>query len=164
MDHEADDRTAREKACSQKTAEPDIVRACRALYAAIDDLDQAAVDRLGVARSDLRCLNLLEHGSKRPKDIARELGLTSGSITTMLDRLEVKGLIARMPDAGDRRGLLVSPTPALFARLGPIYRTVALALTATVAGYDEAERRQAARHLDDVTRACRHALATLTGE
>jgi len=147
-----------------KTSEPDIVRACRALYAAIDRLDQAAVDQLGIARSDLRCLNLLEHGSKRPKDIARELGLTSGSITTMLDRLERKRLVARLPDPDDRRGLLVSPTPELFARLGPIYRTVAFALTTTVEGYDAGERRQAAKHLADVTLACKAALARLKSD
>jgi DNA-binding MarR family transcriptional regulator len=144
-----------------QSEEPDIIRACRALYAAIDRLDQAAADQLGIARSDLRCLNLLEHGPKRPGDIARELGLTTGSITALLDRLERKGLVARLPDPGDRRGLLISPTPELFAQLGPIYRTVAVTLTATVEGYDRVERQQAVRHLGDVTRACATALARL---
>jgi DNA-binding MarR family transcriptional regulator len=145
-------------------AEPEIVRACRALYAAIDRLDQAAADHIGVARSDLRCLNLLEKGPQRPAEIARSLGLTTGSITALLDRLEKKGLIERTNDPGDRRGLLVRPTALVFAELGPIFRMVAITLAATVERYSDQERTEAVKHLDDVTRACEIALAKVRNE
>ena len=141
-----------------EAGEPDIVKACRALYAAIDRLDHAAAQRVGVSRSELRCLNLLEHGPVRPLDLARGLELTTGSMTTMLDRLERKGLVTRGPSPTDRRSIQISATPEVFRQLGPLYRAVALTLAETVQGYDETERVLAVKHLRDVTRACEAAL------
>ena len=40
----------------------DLVAACRRLFSAIDKLDAEAASRVGVARNDLRCRNLLETG------------------------------------------------------------------------------------------------------
>lgn len=142
----------------EQPQEPEIVRACRALYAAIDRLDHTAAERLGVSRNELRCLNLLEHGPCRPGDIARQLDLTTGSITTMLDRLERKGLVIRSRNDADRRGVMISPTPQLFQQLGPIYRAVATALVENMSRYSQDEQALAVKHLDDVTRACEGAL------
>lgn len=44
--------------------------------------------------------------------LADEMGLTSGAMTNRLDRLEQAGLIRRLPDPEDRRGVLVEPTEA----------------------------------------------------
>jgi DNA-binding MarR family transcriptional regulator len=38
--------------------------------------------------------------------------LSSGGTTKRLDRLEQAGLVARAPDPGDRRGTLITLTPA----------------------------------------------------
>lgn len=108
----------------------DLVTACRALYDAIDRLDQAAADKVGVSRNDLRALNLLERGPVAPGVMARSLGLTSGATTTLIDRIERKGLVRRKPDPNDRRGLLVEPTEKMFAELAPLYRGVAEELRA----------------------------------
>ncbi|QEC48383.1 MarR family transcriptional regulator [Baekduia soli] len=48
----------------------------------------------------------------RPSEFARTLMLTSSGTTKRLDRLEQAGLIAREPDPGDRRGTLITLTPA----------------------------------------------------
>ncbi len=140
--------------------EPAIVKACRALYAAIDRLDHEAAKKAGVSRSELRCLNLLEHGPCRPGDIARALDLTTGSVTTMLDRLEQKGLVQRSQSQSDRRSILISATPEVFRQLGPLYRAVARSLVAKVETYPDEEQTMAVRHLNDVTSAC---LAALNG-
>jgi DNA-binding MarR family transcriptional regulator len=47
---------------------------------------------------------------KSPGDLARKLELSSGAMTNRLDRLERAGLVARLPDPDDRRGLLVELT------------------------------------------------------
>ncbi|MDE3086179.1 MAG: MarR family transcriptional regulator [Acidobacteriota bacterium] len=46
-----------------------------------------------------------------PGTIAERLLITSGSMTSMLDTLEKRGLIVRMPHPDDRRKLLVDVTP-----------------------------------------------------
>jgi DNA-binding MarR family transcriptional regulator len=48
----------------------------------------------------------------RPTEFAGALMLTSSGTTKRLDRLEQAGLIARAPDPDDRRGTLITLTPA----------------------------------------------------
>jgi DNA-binding MarR family transcriptional regulator len=48
----------------------------------------------------------------RPTDFANTLMLTSSGTTKRLDRLEQAGLIERAPDPADRRGILITLTPA----------------------------------------------------
>jgi DNA-binding MarR family transcriptional regulator len=139
-------------------SEPEIVRASRALYHAIDRLDHFAAQKMGISRNELRCLNLLENGPVRPGQITLSLNFTSGSVTTMLDRLEKKGLIQRKLDPTDRRGSLISATAKVFAELGPIYKSVAISLGQTVARYSIEERQRAVAHLNDVTHACLNAI------
>lgn len=130
-----------------------VVAACRRLHAAIDALDQRAADTLGISRNDLRCLNLLEHGPLPPTQLCVALGLTSGSITTLVDRLAAKGLVARARDPSDRRGVLVSATPHVYATIGRLYRGCAEAVAKIVATYPIDERGEAVRHLSDVAAA-----------
>jgi DNA-binding MarR family transcriptional regulator len=49
-----------------------------------------------------------------PTDLFEEMMITSGAMTNRIDRLEEAGLVARLPDPGDRRGVLVELTPAGF--------------------------------------------------
>lgn len=53
----------------------------------------------------------------RPTEFTTTLMLTSSGTTKRLDRLEQAGLIARTPDPGDRRGTLITLTPAGHALL-----------------------------------------------
>lgn len=48
---------------------------------------------------------MAEEISTRMSDIALDLGVTSRTITTMVDALEREGLIERVPDANDRRAI-----------------------------------------------------------
>jgi DNA-binding MarR family transcriptional regulator len=48
----------------------------------------------------------------RPSDFSGALMLTSSGTTKRLDRLEQAGLITREPDPQDRRGILITLTPA----------------------------------------------------
>jgi DNA-binding MarR family transcriptional regulator len=127
----------------------DAIAACRRLHAAIDGLDQAAADLLGVSRSDLRCLNLLEHGPMHPKHVSASLGITPGSVTAMIDRLEAKGLVERARTPGDRRRVLVSATPRVFQTVGALYRSCAVALRELVMSYPADEQALAVRHLTE---------------
>jgi DNA-binding MarR family transcriptional regulator len=48
----------------------------------------------------------------RPSALAARLGVTSGTTTALVDRLEVHGLVVRTPHPDDRRSLLVVATEA----------------------------------------------------
>ncbi|WP_170181850.1 MarR family winged helix-turn-helix transcriptional regulator [Phreatobacter stygius] len=47
----------------------------------------------------------------RPTDILRDSLLSSGAVTNRIDKVERLGLVERVPDAGDRRSLVVRLTP-----------------------------------------------------
>jgi DNA-binding MarR family transcriptional regulator len=51
-----------------------------------------------------------ENGRSSPGELAADLELSSGAMTTRLDRLEEAGLIRRLPDPDDRRGIVVELT------------------------------------------------------
>jgi DNA-binding MarR family transcriptional regulator len=94
-----------------------VVASLRALSTETDRLDQAAADRYGLNRTDMRALDIIgQAGPLAPTTLARRLGFTTGGVTTVLDRLEHAGYIRRRPDPGDRRRQVVETTPATAAR------------------------------------------------
>jgi DNA-binding MarR family transcriptional regulator len=92
----------------------DLVAACRRLYTAIDLLNPRASAIAGVRRNELRCLNMLAETPAKPGAIAMELGLTTGSVTKLSDRLEKADFARRDRDPEDRRGVIVYPKQHLF--------------------------------------------------
>jgi DNA-binding MarR family transcriptional regulator len=70
---------------------------------------QAAADRIGINATDLNCLNILSFsGSLTAGDLARATGLTTASITGVVDRLEATGFVRRERDPADRRRVVVA--------------------------------------------------------
>ncbi|MEZ4393843.1 MAG: MarR family transcriptional regulator [Polyangiales bacterium] len=71
-----------------------------------------STERLELGFSDFVILELLLHRGPQPVNaIGRRIELTSGAITTAVDRLEARGLVTRTHDAEDRRVRTVSLTP-----------------------------------------------------
>jgi MarR family 2-MHQ and catechol resistance regulon transcriptional repressor len=72
-----------------------------------------SVARQGMGLSDFGVLEALLHKGSLPiKDLGGKVLLTSGSITTAVDRLEAKGLVERTGDKKDRRSRIVCLTTA----------------------------------------------------
>ena len=87
-----------------------LVSAMRTLQKALDNHDAAVSAGRNLARNDWRCLHfLIEEGAQSPRSIQNRLGLTSGSVTALLDRLEKRDLLERCPDPADRRALRIVP-------------------------------------------------------
>jgi DNA-binding MarR family transcriptional regulator len=76
---------------------------------AYDRFHDAVAAYLGINRTDLRCLDLLDlHGGVMSAgDLAASTGLSTGAVTAMLDRLEKTGYVRRARDPDDRRRVLV---------------------------------------------------------
>jgi DNA-binding MarR family transcriptional regulator len=88
---------------SEPPASPPLLDAVRQLYSVIERFDAAVGSALGVDRSALRAINALERGAVSPGELGDTLGLSSGSITALLDRLENAGHIERTISAEDGR-------------------------------------------------------------
>ncbi len=71
----------------------------------------------------------------------RRIDLTSGSITTAIDRLQKRGLVVRGLDGDDRRTRIVRLTPAGRARIAEVFSEHAAALEAASKGLTKAERK-----------------------
>jgi len=90
----------------------DLGEATQAYQAAVHDYDRETARLLGVNETDLRCLELLLAADElSPRELSVQLGLTTGSVTAMLDRLEKAQLLARTPHPVDRRRTVVKVTP-----------------------------------------------------
>lgn len=71
-------------------------------------MSQAAADRIGINATDLNCLNILSFsGQLTAGELARATGLTTASITGVVDRLEQAGFVRRERDAQDRRRVVI---------------------------------------------------------
>jgi DNA-binding MarR family transcriptional regulator len=72
-------------------------------------MGQAAADRIGINATDLNCLNILSFsGHMTAGELARTTGLTTASITGVIDRLEEAGYVTRERDPHDRRRVVVT--------------------------------------------------------
>lgn len=114
----------------------------QAYQAAVADFDAAAARLLGVNGTDLRCLEILltHHRQALPSQLGAMLGLTTGSVTMVLDRLERKGYVTRSPDPGDRRKVIVQATSKAFREvLEEIYAPLAEEGVAGLADYTAAD-------------------------
>jgi DNA-binding MarR family transcriptional regulator len=100
----------------------ELISAVRAYQRATEDMDTAAYDALGVNRSDGKCLDVLEEREPMTAgELAEELGLTTGAVTTLLDRLENAGYVSRTRDTVDRRRVLVQLTALARRRIAELY-------------------------------------------
>jgi DNA-binding MarR family transcriptional regulator len=95
-----------------------------------DLFDETAAAKMGLNRTDHRCLDILERsGPISAGDLAAASGLTTGAITVVLDRLERSGYARRTRDSGDRRKVLVQLTDkaqrAALALYGPLAESYA---------------------------------------
>jgi MarR family transcriptional regulator, 2-MHQ and catechol-resistance regulon repressor len=92
------------------------VRVWLILWKAAKAMEQTAlgsISRLGLGLSDFAILELLLHKGPQPVNaIGKKVLLTSGSITTAVDRLEARKLVHRAADPNDRRSRIVGLTAA----------------------------------------------------
>ena len=96
---------------------------------------------LDMCISDFGVLEMLLHKGPQPvNEIGRRVDLTSGSITTAIDRLEDRGLVARAAHASDRRARVVDLTPDGKARIAQVFATHKEAMDRAAQGLSKAER------------------------
>ena len=82
--------------------------------------DSAVCELLGINRTDNTAIDIVDrHGRVTAGELARELSLTTGAVTALVDRMEAAGFLRRVPDTTDRRRVLIEVTPVV-ARVGEL--------------------------------------------
>ena len=93
----------------------------RAYQTSNDNFDQAIADSVGMNRTDMRCLDLIDQaGGMTAGELATAAGLTTGAVTAVIDRLEKAGMARRVADPADRRRVRIEVTPKLWEVTGPL--------------------------------------------
>ncbi|WP_163510985.1 MarR family winged helix-turn-helix transcriptional regulator [Fodinicola acaciae] len=106
---------------------------------ALDGFDQRVAECLGLNRTDMLCLELaMEASGRTPGEIAAAAGLTTGGVTTAIDRLERAGYVTRVRDSADRRRVLVQPTERVIELTTRMYGPMVEEGTAYLRGLDAA--------------------------
>jgi DNA-binding MarR family transcriptional regulator len=101
---------------------------------------QAVARILGINVTDIKCLDIIAlKGSASPSQLAELTGLSTGSTTAMIDRLEKKALVERRANPDDRRGTIVTLTRDAGQKLPRLFGSLAEAMEALVSSYSERE-------------------------
>jgi DNA-binding MarR family transcriptional regulator len=126
-------------------------------------LGAAAADRLGINVTDLNCLNILAlSGPRTAGELARETGLTTASITGVLDRLEAAEFVRRERDPADRRRVVVRLEAARGMRdVAPVFAPVVEAFREAAAEYSDEQLRMILDFQYRMERIMREALVEL---
>lgn len=97
-----------------------LIAAIRISHNATDIMDEAFARLLGINRTDNRCIDIIQRrGRITAGQLAHESGLTTGAVTTAIDRLEAMGYVQRTRDTEDRRKVFLEITE-LTSRLGEV--------------------------------------------
>jgi DNA-binding MarR family transcriptional regulator len=93
-----------------------IVERIQKLNKYLDRAMNQTLAEFGLDRGEWHLLGALRRSGppyrRSPGQLADDIGLSSGAMTNRLDRLEEAGLLHRLPDPDDRRGLKVELTDA----------------------------------------------------
>jgi DNA-binding MarR family transcriptional regulator len=96
---------------------------------------------VGLHASDLRCLDLLlQRGPLTAGRLAELTGLTTGSMTALIDRLEKAGYVQRGKDPHDRRRVVIEPvTEKAMREIGPLFESMGQAMMELCSRYTPEE-------------------------
>lgn len=121
-------------------------------YEKLSSWEHAVVRGSSLTLPQTHTLEILGHSPPlRMKELAAKMGVTTGTLTVTVDRLEKRGLVARAPNESDRRSVMVELTDsgrAVFEEHHKLHLTLTREMAASL---DEDEARALARTLRKLT-------------
>jgi len=111
-------------------------------HKAVETVDKASIAATGLCLSDFAVLEATLHKGPMPVNtIGKKVLLTSGSISTAVDRLAKKGLVQRLQDPSDGRVYLVHLTGEGRRMIEEAYRMHSRNLERATDVLDDEERK-----------------------
>jgi len=107
----------------------------------LERLATRSIELSEVGLSDFAVMEMLLHKGPQPvNEIGRRVELTSGAITTAVDRLESRGLVTREAHPSDRRARIVRLTVTGEAQAAKIFAGHKAAMDLAASGLSKTER------------------------
>lgn len=120
----------------------------------VTSLIERRLEGSGLSFKQWAAANVIRNGTGvTPSELARELGVTSGSVTRLVDELEGRGLIQRRRSDHDRRVIRLSITPLGDEAVAASRGVVADVWRQILSAIDEPERCHLATALATLVRA-----------
>lgn len=122
----------------------------------------ALAETIGIGASEEETLYLL--GSQGPLtagEISRQTGLTTASVTSLIDRLEKKGFVYRMRDVQDRRRVIVQADEERLAEFNQQFTMLTRSFEALLGDYTDEQLATIADFLSRTVDRSRQAIAGL---
>lgn len=120
-----------------------VMSAVRSIILSGERLRQYLAVARGVGLSEIVALGHLHHdGVLTPRELSVRLGLSSGTMTALVDRLEAAELASRSPNPDDRRSQLIHISDAGSEIMAAVYHDFNASAAGTLADLDAAARRQ----------------------
>jgi len=102
---------------------------------------ERSIQALDMCLSDFAILEALLHkGPQSVRDLGRRIDLTSGSMTTAIDRLEARGLVTRTDHATDRRAWVIHLTAEGKTLISKVFAGHEQAMERAMRGLSKSER------------------------
>jgi MarR family transcriptional regulator, 2-MHQ and catechol-resistance regulon repressor len=102
---------------------------------------ERSIEALDMCLSDFAILEAVLHkGPQSVRDLGRRIDLTSGSMTTAIDRLETRGLVTRTDHATDRRAWVIQLTAEGKALISKVFAEHEHAMDRAMRGLTKSER------------------------
>ena len=100
-----------------------------------------SIEASDICLSDFAVMEMLLHKGPQPvNEIGRRVELTSGAITTAVDRLESRGLVTREAHESDRRARIVRLTPRGKEQAAKVFASHRKAMDLAATGLSKTER------------------------
>ncbi len=110
-------------------------------HRALGRLATQSIESFEVCLSDFGIMELLLHKGPQPvNEIGRRIELTSGAITTAVDRLESRGLVTREAHESDRRARIVRLTARGEEEAAKVFAGHKTAMDLAASGLSKTER------------------------
>jgi DNA-binding MarR family transcriptional regulator len=150
---------------ARRRLESEFLLAVRRAGSVLQLLGAASAEKIGINVTDLNCLNILALGGRLTAgELAKQTGLTTASITGVLDRLEEAGFVRRERDPGDRRRVIVRLEAGRGMRdVAPVFAPVIAAWRDAAAQYTDDELRLILGFQEQLERIMRDRLVELRG-
>ena len=121
--------------------------------------------KLGINSTDLECLDLVTFGRDvTAGTLAEKTGLTTGAITTAIDRLERAGFVERQRNTSDRRQVVVVASSTRRRRAEPIGAPMRKIIDDVLAHHEDKQLEFLSQVLGELCEAAKQVIVSLRSD
>ncbi|USK65385.1 MarR family winged helix-turn-helix transcriptional regulator [Peribacillus frigoritolerans] len=114
---------------------------------------QNMAQKIGVSHTDLKSAEILnETGPITAGELSKITGLSTGSVTALINRLEKSGYVKRERDQLDGRKVMIMPIPERQEQIKSHYKSLSMATKDLCSAYNEQELILINQFVEDITK------------